>query len=54
MNRDHPDYSFVDIGQNTGNSSGDQKRLAVTHTPVKDHQLRLMVKNSCIQGAEAK
>ena len=32
----HPDYS---IGQNTGNSPGNLKSLAVTQTLVKDYQL---------------
>ena len=36
---DHSDYS-----QNTEESSGDQRRLAVTHTSMKDHQLILMWK----------
>ena len=36
---DHPNYSIIKIGQNTEKSSGDLKRLAVTQTLVKDHQL---------------
>ena len=32
------------MGQNTEKSRGDLKRLAVTQTPVKDHQLTLMGK----------
>ena len=39
---DHPNYSIIEIGQNTEKSSGDSKRLAVTQTPVKDHQLTLV------------
>ena len=39
--QDHPDYSIVDISQNTKKSPGDLKRLAVTRTAEKDHQLRL-------------
>ena len=31
-------------GQNTEKSSGDLRRLAVTLTPVKDHQLKLIWK----------
>ena len=29
---------IIEIGQNTEKSSGDMRRLAVTQTPVKDHQ----------------
>ena len=29
-NRDHPNYSIVEIGQNIEKSLGDLKRLAVT------------------------
>ena len=43
-NRDHPDYSIVEIGQNTEKSPVDLKRLAVTQTTVKDHQLMLVWK----------
>ena len=39
---DHPNYSIVKNGQNTEKSPGDLRRLAVTQTPVKDHQLTLM------------
>ncbi len=35
---------IIENGQNTEKSPGDLKRLAVTQTPVKDHQLTL--KNS--------
>ena len=35
----------IQIGQNTEKSPGDLRRLAVTQTPSKDHQLRLMWKN---------
>ena len=37
-NGNHPNYSIVEIGKNTEKSAGDQRRLAVTQTPVKDHQ----------------
>ena len=37
-NRDHSDHSIVEIGQNTMKIPGDLRRLAVTQTPVKDHQ----------------
>ena len=39
--RDHPDYGIVKIGLNTEQSSGDPRKLAVTQTSVKDHQLTL-------------
>ena len=34
--------TLLRTGQNTEKSPGDLRRLAVTHTPVKDHQLTLM------------
>ena len=40
--RDHPNYSIAKIGQNTEKSPGGLRRLAVTQTPVKDHQLKLI------------
>ena len=39
---DHPNNSIVENGQNTQKSPGDLRRLAVTQSPVKDHQLTLM------------
>ena len=42
--RDHPNNSIVKIGQNTEKSPGDLKRLVVTQTPVKNHQLTLVLK----------
>ena len=39
---EHPDYSIVEISHNTEKSPGDLRRLAVTQTPVKDHQLTLV------------
>ena len=36
------DYSIVEIGQNTKKSHRDLRRLAATHTPVKNHQLTLV------------
>ena len=41
---DNPNYSLVEIGQNTEKSTGDLRRLAVTQTPMKDHQITLMWK----------
>ena len=38
---DHPNYSITEIGQDTEKSPGDLRKLTVTHTPVKDHQLTL-------------
>ena len=40
----HPNYSIVENGQNTEKSHGDLRRLAVTQTPVKYHQLTQMWK----------
>ena len=39
---DHPNYSIVKIDQNTAKSPRDLIRLAVTQTPVEDHQLTMM------------
>ena len=39
---EHPNYSIVQIGQNTEKCSGDLRRLAVTQTLVKHHQLKLV------------
>ena len=35
-------YNSVEIGQNTETSSGDLRRLAITYTPVNDHQQTLV------------
>ena len=43
---DHPNYSIVEIGQNTKKSLGDFRRLPVTQTPEENHQIKLMWKNS--------
>ena len=40
--RDYPNDSIAEDGQNTETSPGDLRRLAVTQTPVKNHQLILM------------
>ena len=42
--REHPKYYIIENGQNTEKSPGDLKRLAGTQTPLKDHQLTLMLK----------
>ena len=39
---DHPNNSIIENGQNTEKSPGDLRRLAVTQSPVKEHQLTLM------------
>ena len=41
---DHPNYYIIENGQNTEKSPGDLRRLAVTQTPVKNHQLTLIWK----------
>ena len=38
----HPNYSIIEIVQNTEESPGDLRRHVVTKTLVKDHQLALM------------
>ena len=42
MGRDYPNESTANNGQNPETSRGDLRRLAVTQTPLKDHQLTLM------------
>ena len=39
---DHPNYSIVEIGQNSKKSPGDLRRLTVTQTPVENPQLLLL------------
>ena len=43
ISRDHPDYSIVNIGQNTLKSPRDSRRL-VTQIPVRNHQLTMVWK----------
>ena len=43
---DHPNYNIIENGQNTEKSPGDLSRLAITQSPVEDHQLMLMWKNN--------
>ena len=38
MRGDHPNYSIVEIGQNTKKSPQDLWRIAVTQTPVLEHK----------------
>ena len=40
---DHPNYN-IKVGQNTEKSQGDLRRLAVTQTPMRNHQLTRMGK----------
>ena len=40
--RDYPNDSIAKNGQNPETSPGDLRRLAVTQTTVKNHQLTLM------------
>ena len=40
--RDHLNYSMVEVSQNTEKSPGDLRRLTITQTQVKDHQLSLV------------
>ena len=39
---DHPNYSIVEIGQNSKKSPGDLRRLTVTQILVENHQLTLV------------
>ena len=41
---DHPNNRTIEDGDNTEKSPWYLRRLAVTHSPVKDHQLTLMWK----------
>ena len=41
---DHPKHSIVVIDWNTEKSPGNRKRLAVTQTPMQNHQLTLVRK----------
>ena len=45
--RNRLNYSIFKIGQNTEKNTGELRRLSVTQTPVKDHQLsaKVNVKN---------
>ena len=41
---DEPNYSIIMIGQNTEESPGDLRKLAVTQTQVKDNRISLVWK----------
>ena len=43
-NQKHADDSIIKIGQNIMKSNGDQRRLAVTQTLMKEHQTILVLK----------
>ena len=46
----HPNYRIVEIGQNIKKSPGDLRRLAITQTPVENHQLTLVRKTlKCVK-----
>ena len=40
--RDHLEYNIVNLVHNTEKSSGDLRRLGVTQTPVRNHQLTIV------------
>ena len=40
--QDHLNYNIIKNNKNTGKSPGDMRRLALSQTPVKDHQLMLV------------
>ena len=42
--KDHPDYSIVEISQNTQKSPEDLKRFAITQNPVNDYLQTLVWK----------
>ena len=44
MTGDYPKYNIIKIGQDTSTGPGDSRRLTVTQTIAKDHQLMLMSK----------
>ena len=42
MGGDHPNYSIVEISQNTKKSPGDLRRFVVIQISVENHQLTLV------------
>ena len=42
MSRDHPNYNIIENGQNTEKRPGDLRRFAISQTPEKNHQPKLM------------
>ena len=53
-NRNNSDYSIFEIGQNIESSPGEVRRLAVTQTLVKDHQLNNNNNNNNNRGEKRK
>ena len=47
---DHPNYSIIEINQNTKQSLWDFRRLAIIQNQVKNHQLKLVWK--ILQGVK--
>ena len=45
MRGDHPNYSIIEIGQNTEKIPGELRRLAVTQNSVRSHRLTLLLKS---------
>ena len=41
---DHPNYNIIEIGQDTKKNLGNLRRLAVTQTPVENHQFTVVWK----------
>ena len=42
VRRDHSNYSIIKLEQNPKKSPGDLSRLAVSQTPVRNHQLTMV------------
>ena len=49
---DHPNYNIIKIGQNTEKSPRELRRLAVTQTPLENHQIMLLWINRCSKLAQ--
>ena len=47
---DNSNYCIIEVDQNTEKSPGDLRKLDVTQTPVKDHQLALMWKTQGVNN----
>ena len=53
MSGDHPNY-IIKIGQNTEESPGDLRRLPVTQTPMRNHQLTIFTNPSTQAGYDTR
>ena len=53
-NRDHSDYSIVEIGQNTEKSPGDLRRRSVAQILMKGHQITLVNEISLVRAQSNK